>query len=556
MPTEPIEPRARPLVRGAAAAAKPRRILRRVVVALFVLVGVPVLLFVVNGTLLYHGETPVAGTVSKPPRDSLDDRHPLTVKVLSFNIAKCFAFREGSGFDSVAAVQGRIDRIAKVIRDEQPDFVFLSEVLAECGPCPVDQVTAIASASRMHAWVFGEDFNIGVPGYRMVCDNAVLSPWPMESVTNISLVGRKPFYVTKNNRRALWCAAQIGGRRVLLASLHNDTFDRANNLRQMQQILDFAGEREAILAGDFNAFPNWPAIQVVRESGRFVGEFDGPKTFPSEKPERTIDFIFAPSAWELLEHRVIDNDVSDHRPIVSVFRVKTVAGRSSTEALQSDRRATAEKTPDFAAMIDALASKNVAPELIDRVSGRDPLFPANFDWQEQTRARRAFADLGNTDVDELWDELRKHRSDDRYSFTAGDDAAYDGWYATNYSVGNLCGMIAAYWLTLPYQTHLVTVDDRKLRIDFNLNVDALRQARPEIKLYELQIKACEMALAQIPTVPGASEEQKDRMIREIEAEVAALRASKKAKFSKYRIDRYNFYDADRARKIRDSQKVK
>src|SRR5205823_5900460 len=74
---------------------------------------------------------------------------------------------------------GRIERIAELIRAEEPDFVFMSEVFTECGPCPVNQAAALAKAAKMHAWAFGEDYNIGFPGYRIVTGNVILSRWPM-----------------------------------------------------------------------------------------------------------------------------------------------------------------------------------------------------------------------------------------------------------------------------------------------------------------------------------------------------------------------------------------
>jgi endonuclease/exonuclease/phosphatase family metal-dependent hydrolase len=300
----------------------PRRRWKRIAIVLALLVGVPLALFVVNGTLLSRGETPYLEVLSEAPPGSLDDRDPLTVKILAFNIAKCFAFREGPSFDDVAAVERRIERIADLIRTEGPDFVFLSEVFTECGPCPVNQGQKLARATNMHSWAFGEDYNIGFPFYRIVAGNAILSRWPIEPVANPSLAGRQPFYVARNNRRVLWCAARIGSQRVLLASIHNDSFYPDNNARQMQQILDYAGDQPAIMAGDFNALPDWPSIDLIRKSDRFTGASDGPFTFPSDKPNRQIDYIFAPSTWELLEHRVIDNDVSDHLPIVSRFLVK------------------------------------------------------------------------------------------------------------------------------------------------------------------------------------------------------------------------------------------
>jgi endonuclease/exonuclease/phosphatase family metal-dependent hydrolase len=300
----------------------PRRTRRKLAIALALVAGLPLVLFVINGTLLSRGETPYVEVISDPESASLDERDPLIIKVFAFNIAKCFAFHEDLSHDSTSAVAGRIERIAELIRAEQPDFVFMSEVFTECGPCPINQAASLAKKTGMHVWAFGENFNFGFPFYRIVSGNVILSRWPIEPIANPPLVGRQPFYVTKNNRRVLWCAVDIGGQRVLLASIHNDSFDRDNNQRQMQQILDYAGDRPAILAGDFNAEPEWPSIELIRKSGRFVGAFDGPLTFPSDDPSRRIDYIFAPANWELLDHRVIDNDVSDHLPIVSRFRIQ------------------------------------------------------------------------------------------------------------------------------------------------------------------------------------------------------------------------------------------
>src|SRR5262249_10900156 len=157
----------------------------------------------------------------------------------------------------------------------------------------------LAEQTGMHAWAFGENYNFGLPFFRVVGGNAVLSRRPLEAVANPALAGRKPFFVTKNNRRVLWCAAQIGSQRILLASIHTDSFKRDNNLRQTQQILDYAGDVPAILAGDFNALPDWPSIELVRDSGRFRGNSDGPQTFPSDHPQRRLDYIFAPADWEL-----------------------------------------------------------------------------------------------------------------------------------------------------------------------------------------------------------------------------------------------------------------
>lgn len=291
-------------------------LLKRIGVALAGVILLGVALVVVNGVLLSSGETPVAGETNAPPRE-VDESRP--VKILAYNIAKCFVYEGGTTFASTDQVRARVDAIARLIRQEDPDLVFLSEGVTECGPCPVNQVVEIAAAAGMRHWVFGENYNIGLPGFRMVGGNAILSHRPLTPIANPSLAGRKPFFVTKNNRRVLWCSASLGGSTVCLASIHNDSFDIATNERQIEQILAFGKDMDVILAGDFNSMPGQPPIQNVKASGRFTGNFDGPPTFDASDPTRRIDFIFAPGSWKLLDERVLCDPVSDHCAVAATF---------------------------------------------------------------------------------------------------------------------------------------------------------------------------------------------------------------------------------------------
>ncbi|MGE3804099.1 MAG: endonuclease/exonuclease/phosphatase family protein [Gemmataceae bacterium] len=296
--------------------ARTRRRRRRLIVGVILTAIGMVGLFVVNGLVLGHGETPYLRSTNH----AVAETDKPTVKILAYNIAKCFVHPGGVRFEKKSVVAGRVEQLAAVIRAEQPDLVFLSEAILECTPCPVNQVQSLAEQTGMHSWCFGENFNVGLPFFRMISGNAILSRGPLEPVANPSLAGRRPFYAPKNNRRVLWCQTNIAGRPILLASIHNDSFNLDNNRKQLEQILAYAGPREAILAGDFNAEPDDDSIQLVKQSGQFSGVFAGHKTFPSDRPARQIDFIFAPASWELVEYRVLESEVSDHRPVVSVFR--------------------------------------------------------------------------------------------------------------------------------------------------------------------------------------------------------------------------------------------
>ena len=275
-------------------------------------------LFVLNGLVLAHQKHVVVGSATHAAKQAASQHE---VKVLAYNIAKGFIHQGGFSFAPPDQVVQRLERIADVIRAEQPDLVFLSETIFECSPSPVNQVAALAEATDMAAWGFGENYNIGLPFYRLVGGNAILSRFPLEAVENIDLIGRQPFYVTTNNRRMLWCATRVAGQRILLAAVHTDSYSRANNLRQTRQLLDYLDGQPAILAGDFNANPSESSIQLLEHSGLFSGAFDGPLTFPAHAPEQRIDFIFAPKSWVLADHRVIQNQASDHFPVVSTFLI-------------------------------------------------------------------------------------------------------------------------------------------------------------------------------------------------------------------------------------------
>ncbi|MFO0937517.1 MAG: endonuclease/exonuclease/phosphatase family protein [Gemmataceae bacterium] len=241
--------------------------------------------------------------------------------IVSYNIAKAFAHRDGLEFEHPDKVTQRLQQLAQVIIMTQPDIVCLSEVMTEAGTMPIDQLEFLAKATRLPHVAFGENYNFGIPGYRIVGGNAILSRTPLKPVANISLAGRQPFFVTRNNRRALFAETELHGQTVLVGSLHNDSFNPANNEAQIKQIVDFIGDRPCILAGDFNAKPGSPTMKYIDDCKHFSGEINGNGTFPASAPTQRIDYVFAPPTWLYGGTQVLANAASDHRPVISVFTV-------------------------------------------------------------------------------------------------------------------------------------------------------------------------------------------------------------------------------------------
>lgn len=277
-------------------------------------------LFALNGFVLASRETPVVREfpVLNPAGSGAGPRQ---VVVLSFNIGNAFAHRGNFQFDTTANVTAQLERLAMIIQVAKPDIVCLQDVMTEAGTMPVDQVEFLAKAARLPYTAFGEHYNVGVPGYRVVGGNAILSRTPLLPVANLSLSGRAPFYSTTNSHRALFAETVVHGQSVLIGCLHNDSVDPDNNDRQMEQILSFVGDRPCILAGDFNAVPGSPSIGRVKETSKSGGLFEELKTTPAAAPTSQLNYVFGPKPWTHAGTDVLITALSAHRPVVAVFTV-------------------------------------------------------------------------------------------------------------------------------------------------------------------------------------------------------------------------------------------
>ena len=305
-----------------------RRMSRRsLLLVCLVLTVIPVVLLflaAINTHFLGPRERPLYGQTSHPAVRPISDSNSVNLKVMTYNIRFGCAYKGAGLFVKPERVAERVRRIGQFIKEQKPDIVFLQEVVMESGLDSVNQILLLAETTGMHAWAYGEDVNQGMPFYRFISGNAILSRWPLEVLTNQPMaVSRSFFQVGMWTQRTLWCKTSIGEQEILFASIHliGSKGGPEQRSMQMRQILDFAGSRPAILAGDFNAVPSSEAIRMAIESGRLSTKLDGPPTSSSYRPTRTIDHIFAPAEWELIEHKVIQTDLSDHLPVLSTYRI-------------------------------------------------------------------------------------------------------------------------------------------------------------------------------------------------------------------------------------------
>jgi endonuclease/exonuclease/phosphatase (EEP) superfamily protein YafD len=91
-------------------------------------------------------------------------------------------------------------------------------------------------------------------------------------------------------------------------------------------VLSISATVSLLPAGGFNSEPNQAEVGRIMAAGRFAARLDAPFTISSYDPHAVIDHIFVPRDWQLLEHRVIRTDLSDHLPVVCTYRVPLAAG--------------------------------------------------------------------------------------------------------------------------------------------------------------------------------------------------------------------------------------
>jgi endonuclease/exonuclease/phosphatase family metal-dependent hydrolase len=289
-----------------------------IIIALVLLI-----LAIINANFLGPGEKVISGKSSHPAVRPTSDVNGVILKIMTYNIWMSRAYKGSWRFEKPDLVRERVGQIGRLIKEHNPDLVFLQEVVMESGMGSVNQIPLLAEAAGMYAWYYGEDINQGLPFYRFISGNAILSKWPLEIVANQSLAANRSFFnLSIWTNRTLWCRTKIHDRNILLASVHLTIpwYSRLQK-KQLQQVLDFASDNPAILAGDFNMYPDETAIKQIVESGKFSAKLDGPYAVSSYEPHAKIDYIFTPPGWEFVSHEVIHTDLSDHMPVLSTYRI-------------------------------------------------------------------------------------------------------------------------------------------------------------------------------------------------------------------------------------------
>lgn len=317
----------------------------------------------------------LADVAAEPPRITTTSSAS-TITVLTWNIAWGYGWgSEGTGPPKPRShFEFAQNAIAEVVRNVDADIVLLQEVdFGSTRSHGFEQARAIARAARMPYvatalswkanWV---PFPYWPPTHqfgRIRSGGAILSRYPI--VSNQVELMPKPstnrwvynlFYLFRYLQAA---DIQVGDRKVRVVNTHFEAFDEPNRIahaeRARARLLELMTP-DLIFGGDLNAVPpesklksNYPdedAVRTNHENDRTVGVIRGipglrdlipPETFaagpegfftfPSQAPNRKLDYIFAGEGLEPIEARGVAEagQVSDHLPLLVRLRFRPPA---------------------------------------------------------------------------------------------------------------------------------------------------------------------------------------------------------------------------------------
>jgi len=230
-----------------------------------------------------------------------------TFRLMTYNVHQ--------GFD-VGQVPS-LDALTDTISREAPDVLVLQEVVR--GWVIDEQHDVLSVLAERLGMPYVWQGTIGD-----LYGNAILSRMPITDVRRVLYV--KEPAVRHQQRGAL--LARISG--VLVIVTHLDENGDASDVRQRQvrELLRAWGEvSPAVIAGDLNAPPASPEMDLLAQSGFSdlalqAGADEG--TFPSDKPETRIDYVWGVGLTGAQSHTVAST-ASDHRAVV--VNLTRVAGR-------------------------------------------------------------------------------------------------------------------------------------------------------------------------------------------------------------------------------------
>ncbi len=228
----------------------------------------------------------------------------MKLKIMTFNIQHCLNY-----------IERFIDfpLFAKTIAESGADIVGLNEVRGKGGSQAYEaqaEILAEKAGYKYRYFAKAIDFN-GVNPY----GNAVLSKYPIIKAETVGIPDPtvKKYDGYYETRCLAKLTVNVGEPLNVLATHFGLNRDEHENARDT--ILKNLSDKRCILMGDFNVQPDSDILDPIRAKMKDTADGRGDMfSFPSDNPDRKIDYIFVSKDINVLTAGIPVLTVSDHRP--------------------------------------------------------------------------------------------------------------------------------------------------------------------------------------------------------------------------------------------------
>lgn len=224
------------------------------------------------------------------------------MKIMTFNTQHCLNF-----------VTRQIDYeiMAKTIRDVGADICALNEMFSSGDPSDYpNQTKNLSELTDLKHYYFAEAVNFPPEG---PYGNGFISKYPILEAKTVKIPDPCPKKYNGYYETRCVLKAKIEGGYTVLACHFGLNPDEQENA--VKTILGELENEKCILMGDFNVTPNNSVLDPIRKRMKDAssGFCDTTPTFPSDKPEIKIDYIFVSPDIEVKDACVPEIIASDHR---------------------------------------------------------------------------------------------------------------------------------------------------------------------------------------------------------------------------------------------------
>ena len=225
------------------------------------------------------------------------------MKIMTFNTQHCLNYLEQKIDFAV---------MAKAIADCGADLVGLNEMRDQGTHRDyTPQVDTLSALTGLPYFFFAKAIEFTGKG---PYGNGLLSRYPILDAESIPIPDPEPrkydgYYET----RCVLKAKLAGGITVLACHFGLNPDEQENAVATICQHL---ADEKCILMGDFNVLPEDPVLDPIRARMKDTADLFGHPllSFPSDAPDRKIDYIFVSKDVEVLTADILAIVASDHRP--------------------------------------------------------------------------------------------------------------------------------------------------------------------------------------------------------------------------------------------------